>query len=100
MNQLPRHLLTKFPRKSVCQDVAKVFEPKLDNTQCGFQRGRSTIDQSPTPQQIFQKSCEHAKDVCTCFVDLGKAYGWVPHEKLWGMMWEYGVDGCLLLAVK
>jgi len=34
----------------------------------------------------------------TCFVDLEKAYNRVPREKLWGMLWEYGVDGCLLLA--
>jgi len=27
-------------------------------------------------------------------------YGWVPREKLWGVLWEYGVNGCLLLAVK
>jgi len=36
----------------------------------------------------------------TCFVDLGKVYGGVPREKLWVMLWEYGVNGCLLLAVK
>ena len=47
-----------------------------------------------------KKSLEHAKDVDTCFVDLGKVYDRVPCEKLWGMSQEYGVDGCLLLAVK
>jgi len=36
----------------------------------------------------------------TCFVDLGKVYGRVPRETLWGVLWEYGVDGCLLLAVR
>jgi len=36
----------------------------------------------------------------TCFVDLGKVYGRVPREKFWVMLWEYGVDGCLLLAVR
>jgi len=35
-----------------------------------------------------------------CFVDLGKAYDRVPREKLRKVLWEYGVDGCLLLAVK
>ena len=24
----------------------------------------------------------------------------VPREKLWSVLWMYGVDGCLLLAVK
>jgi len=53
-----------------------------------------------TLQHIFKKSWEHVKDLCTCFVDLGKVYGRVPREKLWVMLWEHGVDGCLLLAVK
>ena len=27
-------------------------------------------------------------------------YGRVPRENVWGVLWEHGVDGCLLLAVK
>jgi len=102
MNQLPRHLFAKPPRKSVPQDAAKIIEPKLDDTQCGFRRGRSIAEQISTLQQIFEKSWEYAKDLYTWFVDLVKyVYGWVPREKLWGVLWwEYGVDGCLLLAVK
>jgi len=99
MNQLPRHLCAWSPRKSVCQDVAKIIEPKLDDTQCGFRCGHSTADKISTLQQIFEKSWEHSKSVYTCLVDLGEVYGWVPHEKLWGL-WEDGVGGCLLLPVK
>jgi len=40
------------------------------------------------------------KTLHTCFVDLGKVDGWVPRKKLWGMLWQYGVDGRLLLAAK
>jgi len=36
MNQLPRHLFAKPPRKSVCQDAAEIIAPKLDDTQCVF----------------------------------------------------------------
>jgi len=44
----------------------------------------------------FEKSWERAKDIQnTCFVDLGKAYDRFPCEKLWMVLWEYGVDGCL-----
>jgi len=35
-------------------------------------------------QQIFEKSWEHAKEVKTCFVDLGKVYCRVPREKFCG----------------
>jgi len=100
MNQLPRHLFAKPPRKSVCQDAVKIIEPKLDNTQCGFCRSRSTAKQISTLQQIFEKSWEHAKDLYTCFVDLGYVYGRVPREKFWLVLWEYRVDDRLLLAVK
>ena len=50
--------------------------------------------------KFFKKSWERAEDLYTRFVDLGKVYGRDPREKLGGMLWEYGVDGCLLLAVK
>jgi len=62
-----------------------------DDTQCGFCHDRSTTEQISTLQQIFEKSWEHAKDAYTCFVDLGKVYGGVPREKLWGVLWEVGV---------
>jgi len=62
----------------------KIIEPKLDDTQCDFCRGRSTTEQISTLQQNFEKSWEHAKGLSTCFVDLGKVYGRVPREKLWG----------------
>jgi len=35
-------------------------------------------------QQIFEKFWEHAKEVFTCFVDLGKVYCRVPREKFCG----------------
>ena len=56
-----------------------------------------------TLQKIFEKSWEHAKDLYRCFVDLGTVYGLccrVLRKKLCGVLWEYGVDGYLLLAVK
>ena len=53
---------------------AEIIEPKLDDTQGGFRRGCSTTEQISTLQQIFEKSRQHAKDVYTCFVDLGKVY--------------------------
>jgi len=100
---LPRHLSAKPRKKSVCQDAAKVIEPKLDDTQCGFRCGRGTTEQISNLQQIFEKSWEHVKDLYRYFVDPGKVYGLcgrVLREKLWGVLWEYGVDGCLFPAVK
>ena len=32
INQLPRHIFAKPPRKSVCQDAAKIIEPNCHST--------------------------------------------------------------------
>lgn len=43
------------------------------------------------------QSCwvEFAQPVYMCFVDLENAYNCVP----WGVQWEYGAPGLLLLAI-
>jgi len=84
--------LLSFPEKVYAKCLVKrcreIIEPKLDDTQCGFRRGRSTTYQNSTIQQIFEKSWEHAKDVYTCFGDLGKVRDRVPREKVWGVLQE------------
>jgi len=84
MYQLPGISLLSLPGRMHVKMPGKLMEPNLDNTQCGFRRGWSTIDQSFTLQNIYEKSWEYAEDRCTCFVDFGKVYGRVPREKLWG----------------
>jgi len=56
----------------LCQDAAKIMESKLDDIQRGFRRDSSTTEQIFILQQILKKSWEHAKDLYTCFVDLGQ----------------------------
>ena len=51
-------------------------------------------------RQIFEKSWEYIKDVFTCFVDLDKAFDWVPLDKLWRVLQEYGIGGHLLMAIE
>jgi len=45
-----------------CKIPQKTIEPKLDDTQCSFGRGRKNTEQISTLQQIFEKSWKHAKD--------------------------------------
>ena len=76
------------------------MESKLENGQCGFWLGRSTMDQIFTPKQIFEKSSEYGKDLFGCFAELENAYDRVPRDKLWKVLQEYGVNGQLLRAIK
>ena len=88
MNQPPRHLFSKPPNGSACQDAAKIIEPKLDDTQCGFRRGRSTTEQIFTPAKFREilGTCQRPMHMCCRPREC--VYGRVPREKLWGVLWE------------
>ena len=76
------------------------MELKLEDDQCGFHLGRSTMDQIFTLRQIFTKSWEYDKNLFACIVDLEKAYQRVPPDELCKVLRKYGVDDQLLRALK
>jgi len=65
----PRHFFAKTPGRVYAKMPRK---PKLDDTQCGFCRGRSTTEEISTLHQTFKKSWEHAKDVSHVSSTSGK----------------------------
>ena len=90
----------KVYAKSLERKCRKIVESKLEDGQCDFRLGRSTMDQIFTLKQIFERSWEYGKDLYSCFFDLEKAYDRDPQDKLWKVLQEYGVDGQLLRATK
>ncbi|KAK3507789.1 hypothetical protein QTP70_000372 [Hemibagrus guttatus] len=53
-----------------------------------------------TLHRVLEGSWEFAQPVHICFVDLEKAFDRVPPGILWEVLWEYGVRGPLLRAVR
>ncbi|KAK3513875.1 hypothetical protein QTP70_032883, partial [Hemibagrus guttatus] len=87
-------------------DTPSVEEPEaedLEEEQCGFRPSRGTLDQLYTLHRVLEGSWEFAQPVHMCFVDLEKDFvdfDRVPRGILWEVLWEYGVRGPLLRAVR
>ncbi|KAK3533936.1 hypothetical protein QTP70_034935, partial [Hemibagrus guttatus] len=80
--------------------VRPLVEPWIQEEQCGFRPSRGTLDQLYTLHRVLEGTWEFAQPVHMCFVDLEKAFDCVPRGILWEVLWEYGVHGPLLRAVR
>ncbi|XDV11655.1 hypothetical protein PO909_000531 [Leuciscus waleckii] len=80
--------------------IRPIVEPWIQEEQCGFHPGRGTLDHFYTLYRVLEGSWELAQPIHMCFVDLEKAFDCVPRGVLWRVLWEYGVRGSLLRAVR
>ena len=56
----------------------------------GLRKGRGTRDQIANIHWIIEKAREFQKNIYFCFIDYGKAFGCVDHNKLWEILKEMG----------
>ena len=62
----------------------------LPESQCGFRRGRSTIDMIFAARQLQEKCREHHQDICMAFVVLTMAFDTVNRDLLWEILRKFG----------
>ena len=55
---------------------------ELSDVQAGFRKGRGTRDQIANICWIIKKAQEFQKNINFCFIDYGKAFDCVDHNKL------------------
>ena len=72
---------------------------EIPDVQAGFRKGRGTRDQIANICWILEKAREFHKNIYFCFIDYGKAFDCVDHNKLWKILREMGIPEhltCLL----
>ena len=72
---------------------------ELPDVQAGFRKGRGSRDQIANICWISEKAREFQKNIYFCFIDYGKAFHRVDHNKLWKTLKEMGIADhltCLL----
>ena len=72
---------------------------ELPGVQAGFRKDRGTRDQSVNICWIIKKARKFQKNIRFSFIDYGKAFDCVDHNKLWKILKEMGIPdhlSCLL----
>jgi sorting nexin-29 len=75
-------------------------EENLGKYQCGFQKGRSTIEQLSVIGQIKEKKYEYRQNIWQLFVDFKKAYDSIHQKSLYNIMDEVGIPKKLINLIK
>ena len=76
-----------------------IVEPQLLEAQCGFKKGRSTVDQIWLTRQVVERAAEYHTPVYLCFVDLIKAYDSVDRAALLAVLRSFAVPNQLVNLV-
>ena len=76
------------------------METTIGDYQCGYRQERSTVDQIFTVCQIFEKCCEHGKDIYHLFIDIKAAYDSINRRRLYAAMEEMNIPEKMIALVK
>ena len=62
--------------------LQQYIKRELPDVQAGFRKSKETRDQIANIQWITEKAREFQKNIYFCFIDYGKAFDCVDHNKL------------------
>jgi len=77
-----------------------VAEVILPETQCGFHRGRSTIDMVFFARLIHEKCREQHRPLYMAFIDLSKAFDTIDRAILWKTLSKFGCPPIFLAILR
>ena len=72
----------------------------IPDSQCGFRKGRGTIDMIFTARQLQEKYQEQDVDLYITFVDLTKAFDTVSRDGIWKIMTKFGCPPRFITMVR
>ena len=90
----------KILTRVIVNRLVECFDYLVPESQCGFRRGRSTVDMMFSVRQLQEKCLEQRQPLFSCFVDLTKAYDTVHRGLLWQVLAKFGVPPSMLPVIK
>ena len=80
--------------------LQQYLNTELPDVQAEFIKGRATRDQIANIYWIIDKALEFQKNIYFCFIDYGKTFDCVDHNKLWKILQEMGIPDLLTCLLK
>ena len=94
---VPGKVLAKIMPTRLLEHVVDLVLPE---SQCGFRRGRSTIDMIFVARQLQQKCREQHQDLCMAFIDLTRAFDAVHRDLLWNNLRIFGCPSTFIAILQ
>ena len=79
-------LASKVMLKILQARLQQYMNHELPGDQGGFRKARGTRDQIVNIRWIIEKATEFHKNIYFCFIDYGKAFHCVDHNKTWKIL--------------
>lgn len=79
--------------------IRPILDRFLEESQCGYREGRSTVDLIFVSRQLVEKAREQRRPIYSVFIDLVKAFDTVPRQLLWELLTRLGVHPAVVKLV-